>query len=460
MPSYAQDIAGAWGNVGKSVLGGQAAYEAGKTKMAQALAQQDQMQAHADAFRSQAAKNSAEVQDMQRRAQMQSPEYVTKVAGALAGLPDFQASELEQFSRNGNWGMNPGQQLPPDVDGPPAPAMPKSQPDWFKPEQLQRFNQARGAQMAALGLGDKNSENMGKLLSSIIGQGRIDQAISDPKFRAQFGPAMAASAGKGEFNNLGGNGVFNQFTGKQDLNAVGASAAMENRAQAGNASASAALHRAQIPEVQSRIDLNKSKIGQAQTVTMPDGTVVSTGAPMPKLTEIQAKSQLFGSRAAESDRLIRELEGKYSPAAINAKMGAESVWGVGGALGAAGNMMLSKEGQMAEQAQRDFINAVLRQESGAVIGDSEFANAKKQYFPQPGDSKDVLAQKQNNRKMAIEGLKVMAGPASGLVNYGGKPNQQANQSALAEAKAAIDAGAPRELVIQRLKQMGIDGGGI
>jgi hypothetical protein len=72
--------------------------------------------------------------------------------------------------------------------------------------------------------------------------------------------------------------------------------------------------------------------------------------------------------------------------------------------GMIGNAAMSSESQRAEQAQRDFVNAVLRRESGAVISPSEFANAQKQYFPQPNDKPETLAQKARNRKIAIEGL--------------------------------------------------------
>ena len=55
-----------------------------------------------------------------------------------------------------------------------------------------------------------------------------------------------------------------------------------------------------------------------------------------------------------------------------------------------------------EQAQRDFINAALRRESGAAIAESEFENARLQYFPQPGDTPEVVKQKQKNREMQFE----------------------------------------------------------
>lgn len=77
----------------------------------------------------------------------------------------------------------------------------------------------------------------------------------------------------------------------------------------------------------------------------------------------------------------------------------------------AGNYMVGPEYQMAEQAQRDFVNAILRRESGAVISPSEFENAKRQYFPQPGDSPEVIQQKAANRQLAIDGVVRSAGPS-------------------------------------------------
>ena len=130
-------------------------------------------------------------------------------------------------------------------------------------------------------------------------------------------------------------------------------------------------------------------------------------------TEFQGKSAAFGARAEDADRIIGELAGKYSPAAINSKNSVESTPLIGGILGAVTNATaLSPTDQRAEQAQRDFVNAVLRQESGAAIASSEFDNAKKQYFPQPGDSKEVIAQKARNRKIAIQGFKNSAGSAA------------------------------------------------
>jgi hypothetical protein len=71
----------------------------------------------------------------------------------------------------------------------------------------------------------------------------------------------------------------------------------------------------------------------------------------------------------------------------------------------------SKARQAQEQAERNFVNAVLRRESGAAIAASEFENAKQQYFPRPGDDAQVVAQKKANRLQALAGLRAEAGKA-------------------------------------------------
>jgi hypothetical protein len=148
---------------------------------------------------------------------------------------------------------------------------------------------------------------------------------------------------------------------------------------------------------------------------IPGGPADPNAAKKAAPTEFQGKAAMFGNRASEAHKIITELDGKYSPAAVNAKMAADNApWYLGGGVtGAVGNAVTSKESQMAEQAQRDFINAVLRLESGAAIAESEFQNARKQYFPQPFDSAAVKQQKAANRQRAIQGLMDNARTSSG-----------------------------------------------
>ena len=130
------------------------------------------------------------------------------------------------------------------------------------------------------------------------------------------------------------------------------------------------------------------------------------------LTEYQGKSTAFAIRAKQAHDILNVVgeSGKVQPGLI--KRIAEATPLIGEGLGTSLNFTQSDAQQQIEQAQRNFVNAVLRQESGAAINESEFNNAKKQYFPQPGDSAAVIEQKRLNREAAIQGFEVSAGPGA------------------------------------------------
>lgn len=111
-------------------------------------------------------------------------------------------------------------------------------------------------------------------------------------------------------------------------------------------------------------------------------------------SESQAKDQLYANRMFTSERILRDTEEAGTDFMERAKSKVPLI----------GNYLVSQDTQSLDQAKRDFINAVLRRESGAVIADSEFSNAERQYFPQPGDSKETIAQKRVNRMEAIKGI--------------------------------------------------------
>lgn len=124
---------------------------------------------------------------------------------------------------------------------------------------------------------------------------------------------------------------------------------------------------------------------------------------MPKLTEAEGKNAGFLKRALSAEKELSALESEgtsmWNKAAGNMPMGT-------------GNYLVSADAQKFNQAKRNFINSVLRRESGAVISDSEFENANQQYFPQPGDDPQVIAQKRKNREDAIRGFEISSGPAA------------------------------------------------
>ena len=135
--------------------------------------------------------------------------------------------------------------------------------------------------------------------------------------------------------------------------------------------------------------------------------------PNAKISDAQAQAAAYYRRLQASNQIIGEP--KVTAAMQSAgQIAASNVPFVGNAL-------VSDDFQSGDQAQRDFINSVLRRESGAVISPSEFANARQQYFPQYGDSAATLAQKAQNRITTGVGLLGATGPAG----RGLPPMQQA-----------------------------------
>ena len=204
--------------------------------------------------------------------------------------------------------------------------------------------------------------------------------------------------------------------------------------------ASAEASRAQTAKTRQEIDLGKyGKIkGESGEETLyrvkPDGNIEylggpDTGAPgasaapggmidpnapgaLPrvKLNDAQGKAMNYGARTAEAASIIDAIGAEYSPTSVSLKGGLQALPVAGGVLGYGYNQMMGKNEQKIEQAQRNFINAVLRRESGAVISKEEFANARHQYFPQPGDDPAVLTQKKQNRDMVIRNFAIESGP--------------------------------------------------
>jgi len=122
------------------------------------------------------------------------------------------------------------------------------------------------------------------------------------------------------------------------------------------------------------------------------------------LNDSQSKALLFGSRMQAADKILSDLAAGGVDRPSQSKIVADNIPYIGGALGAVANAQQTPKQQQADQAQRDFVNAVLRRESGAAISPTEFESAKKQYFPSYGDSPEVIAQKAQNRRLATQGL--------------------------------------------------------
>lgn len=117
-----------------------------------------------------------------------------------------------------------------------------------------------------------------------------------------------------------------------------------------------------------------------------------------KPTESNRAASGYLARMQGAEGIISNLESiGYSPSTAS-----ETARGVS-------NVTMSPQGQMYDQAKRDWVRAKLRKESGAVIGEEEMISEIATYFPQFGDSQEVIDQKARARRLAEEQMKSSAG---------------------------------------------------
>lgn len=138
------------------------------------------------------------------------------------------------------------------------------------------------------------------------------------------------------------------------------------------------------------------KGGMALQVDPATGAVTfQQGANIKPLTEGQSKDTVFATRAAGALPIIDQ----YGEALTNF-----GEYAAGG-LGVPGNYLQSPEYQQAKQAGQEFLQAILRKDTGAAITPQETAEYGSVYLPQPGNGPPVLEQKRQSRHRALEALK-------------------------------------------------------
>lgn len=127
---------------------------------------------------------------------------------------------------------------------------------------------------------------------------------------------------------------------------------------------------------------------EALSLGVPYGTTRGQAfgiTPQKTLTEGESKAKQYGANA------------QLANDALNS-----STYSVGNIELPLPNMLKSGDRQLFEQSARQFVNAILRRESGATITDSEFLNKYKELIPQAGDSAQVIAQKKLARDLAVK----------------------------------------------------------
>ena len=125
------------------------------------------------------------------------------------------------------------------------------------------------------------------------------------------------------------------------------------------------------------------------------------------LTEAQAKATGFAARMIQASRIVdpMDLTDAAKPGVLETALGSRLPE-------TAANLMRSTERQQYRQAQENWVRANLRMESGAVIGGDEMAKEIQNYFPQPGDTPQVIEQKRRSREAATLAMVTSAGPGA------------------------------------------------
>lgn len=114
------------------------------------------------------------------------------------------------------------------------------------------------------------------------------------------------------------------------------------------------------------------------------------------LTEGQSKDTVYATRAEGSLGTLDQF-GNTLTSPVDRAMDYDPTGIVRG--------QQSADFQKARQAGDEFLQAILRKDTGAAITKDEMSSYGKTYLPQPGDGPDVLAQKQVSRRRALEALK-------------------------------------------------------
>ena len=137
---------------------------------------------------------------------------------------------------------------------------------------------------------------------------------------------------------------------------------------------------------------------------LPEGTLpeLSGGKPagMQEGGEVQNKMRALGMRAEQANATIEELESTFNPNNMRDLVASNLPFDPT----AIENLLMSEEKKLYDRAKLDFSTAILRNETGAVINDSELDWIDKTYFPQLGDDESVTTLKRQARQKAINSL--------------------------------------------------------
>lgn len=137
-----------------------------------------------------------------------------------------------------------------------------------------------------------------------------------------------------------------------------------------------------------------------ETIYGPDGKPIVTrggAGTAAKFTEAQSKDTVFATRAEGALRALEPVAGALTGLGDRAL----DLDPTGLARGA----LQSDAYQTARQSGDEFLQAILRKDTGAAITEQEQKLYGKTYLPQPGDNEAVLEFKRASRARAVEAIR-------------------------------------------------------
>jgi len=155
-----------------------------------------------------------------------------------------------------------------------------------------------------------------------------------------------------------------------------------------------------IPKDGSKRRTQLSEVGGDRVLTdLETGEIIKNYGPIDSAIKTQKPKTQMQFLVSGFAKRIEEAEDIFSKLEKNDFKRSSFLSSLGTLLP---NRLESSEIQQQQQAERNFVNAVLRRESGAAILPSEFTSAELQYFPRFGDKPEVVANKKRNREIVLD----------------------------------------------------------
>lgn len=413
---------------------------------------------------------TAQADDLQRSAEMQTPAAVQSNAQTLLGIPQNAAPDVSEYLNTGR--IAKYAPLPADAQGPALPA-----PDWMS--KLGSLGRAIASTQGALTLGDSNSANVAKSFGTYDNINKQDQVLNGSLAASKLGQAVAAAAGKPLVTGHEFGSVDNFTGGIDDSSAVAqrfgdyrdAGTAKENeqakqaRASAANAYASAGQHSAQTRKINQDIDMGAKGVlrdtdqglmlvdprnGSTRPVLGQDGQPVG-----PKLKDIptQANTAIMtnSQNIRKVNRALALVTGQSTgdSTVTTDKDGNKMVGGMRVDPGATGwkgmlpGQILNRydpKGVDARAEITDIGSLILHDRSGAAVTASESPRLVP-FIPLASDDPATVAKKLQRFKQVYEEENNALGETYGP-NNGYKPS-----AVLTRGKQSPSAAVPRNVTV-------------